>query len=119
MLTDWSIGGCLENSTTLIKTSCAKKNSSETTSTPVTDATTVASIESCVVGPDGTCNFLFYDTSLTDTQIGIILLIGSLIILCTALIIIVKILNSVMKGKQYVQVFFLISKSNFHDNFKV
>lgn len=111
VLTDWSIGGCLENSTTLIKTSCAKKNSSDT-STTVTDlstlastsvaTTTAASIESCVQEPDGTCHFLFYDTSLTDTQVGIILLIASLVILCTALIIIVKILNSMMRGKMAV-----------------
>ncbi|MPC28564.1 Sodium-dependent phosphate transport protein 2A [Portunus trituberculatus] len=105
VLMDWSVGGCLENATSLIKTSCAKKKASEAT-TAVTALTTDASIsttatstESCVKDPDGTCNFLFYNTSLTDTQIGIILLIGSLVILCTALIIIVKILNSMMKGK--------------------
>ena len=94
------------NSTTLIKTSCAKKKHSEVTTTAVAAvttelsvSTTAAPIESCVEDPDGTCQFLFYDTSLTDTQIGIILLIGSLLILCTALIIIVKILNSMMKGR--------------------
>ncbi|XP_063874365.1 sodium-dependent phosphate transport protein 2B-like isoform X2 [Scylla paramamosain] len=106
VLMDWSVGGCLENATSLIKTSCAKKKKSSEATTAVTALTTEASIstpatsiESCVKDPDGTCNFLFYNTSLTDTQIGIILLIGSLIILCTALIIIVKILNSMMKGK--------------------
>ncbi|KAG0714953.1 Sodium-dependent phosphate transport protein 2A [Chionoecetes opilio] len=110
VLTHWSAGGCLENSTTLIKTSCAKKlTTSEATSTAVTQTTTVTSltttagtIESCVKESDGTCKFLFYDTPLTDTQIGIILLIVSLVILCTALIIIVKILNSMMKGKMAV-----------------
>ena len=102
---DWSVGGCLENATSLIKTSCAKKKKSSEAATAVTALTAeasittpAASIESCVKPPDGTCAFLFYNTSLTDTQIGIILLIGSLIILCTALIIIVKILNSMMKG---------------------
>lgn len=106
VLTDWSIGGCKENSTTLIKTTCAKKIKNITTeltttatTTMVTGSTTEASIESCLTDPDGTCHFLFYDTSLTDTQIGIILLIASLVILCTALIIIVKILNSMMKGR--------------------
>lgn len=102
VLTDWSVGGCLENATSLIKTSCAKKKSSTATTAVASISTPATPIESCVKDPDGTCHFLFYDTSLTDTQIGIILLIGSLIILCTALIIIVKILNSMMKGKMAV-----------------
>lgn len=113
VLTHWSVGGCKMNSTTLIKTSCAKKSenittdlSTLTTTTTTTVATigtsTEASYVSCLTEPDGTCHFLFYDTSLTDMQIGIILLIASLIILCTALIIIVKILNSMMKGKMAV-----------------
>lgn len=110
VLTDWSVGGCKENSTTLIKTSCAKKTENITTdlttlstttimTTSTVGTTTEAGYDSCLTDPDGTCHFLFYDTSLTDTQIGIILLIASLIILCTALIIIVKILNSMMKGR--------------------
>lgn len=110
MLTHWSVGGCKENSTTLIKTSCAKKNESTdlttlgtTTITTTTlvpfESTTPKGYESCLEDPDGTCHFLFYDTSLTDSQIGIILLIASLVILCTCLIIIVKILNSMMKGR--------------------
>lgn len=102
VLTDWSVGGCLENATSLIKTSCAKKKSSAATTAIASISTPATPTESCVKDPDGTCHFLFYDTSLTDTQIGIILLIGSLIILCTALIIIVKILNSMMKGKMAV-----------------
>ncbi|ROT81759.1 sodium-dependent phosphate transporter [Penaeus vannamei] len=43
------------------------------------------------------------ETSLIKhSQVGIILLIGSLLILCTALVLIVKILNSMMKGKMAV-----------------
>ena len=61
--------------------------------------------EECVdnpskVGVPGSCNFLFYETSMTDMQIGIILLVISLVILCTALVLIVKILNSMLKGKK-------------------
>lgn len=118
VLTHWSVGGCKENSTTLIKTSCAKKNESTdlttlgtTTITTTTlvpfESTTPKGYESCLEDPDGTCHFLFYDTSLTDSQIGIILLIASLVILCTCLIIIVKILNSMMKGRHCGVGFFL------------
>lgn len=111
VLTHWSIGGCKMNSTTLIKTSCAKKEATTLLSTTTTTtlaplaSSTTPSFESCLEEPDGTCKFLFYDTSLTDMQIGIILLISSLVILCTCLIIIVKILNSMMKGRHCRQSF--------------
>lgn len=49
-------------------------------------------------GVSDSCSFLFYGTSMSDAQIGIILLVVSLAVLCTALIIIVKILNSMLKG---------------------
>ncbi|CAL4088748.1 unnamed protein product [Meganyctiphanes norvegica] len=47
-----------------------------------------------------TCDpwFLFSGTTMSDTIIGIILLIGSLTMLSTCLIGIVKVLNSIMKG---------------------
>lgn len=50
------------------------------------------------VGVPNSCQFLFYNTSMSDSQVGIILLVMSLVILCTALIIIVKLLNSMLKG---------------------
>ena len=42
--------------------------------------------------------FLFRDTGLTDAEVGIILLVISLALLCGCLICIVKVLNSVLKG---------------------
>lgn len=50
------------------------------------------------IGVPDSCHFMFYETSMTDTTVGIVLLIISLTILCTTLIFIVKILNSMLKG---------------------
>ena len=44
------------------------------------------------------CSFLFHDTGMSDTIVGVILLCASLFILCTCLIGIVKILHSMLKG---------------------
>ncbi|KAL8207561.1 UNVERIFIED_CONTAM: hypothetical protein K2H54_058953 [Gekko kuhli] len=45
------------------------------------------------------CNHIFAGTSLYDTAVGIILLALSLLVLCTCLVLIVKLLNSVLKGQ--------------------
>ncbi|XP_078409359.1 sodium-dependent phosphate transport protein 2B-like [Cetorhinus maximus] len=45
------------------------------------------------------CNHLFVNSTLSDLGIGLILLAASLIILCTCLILIVKLLNSMLKGQ--------------------
>jgi len=45
------------------------------------------------------CNFLFSDTDLADWEVGLILLVLSLFVLCGCLVCIVKILNSMMKGQ--------------------
>ena len=44
------------------------------------------------------CSFLFHDTGLSDTAVGIILLICSLFLLCMCLLCIVKILHSMLGG---------------------
>ncbi|XP_042226482.1 sodium-dependent phosphate transport protein 2B-like [Homarus americanus] len=101
VLMAWSTGkGPLVNETSLIKKYC-KKACLEITTTA--SATTDLSTTECIKVPvNNSCNFIFYQTSLTDGQVGIILLISSLVILCSALITIVKILNSMMKGKMAV-----------------
>lgn len=68
-------------SRSLIKTSCGKSINKTTNAT--------------ILEP---CKFLFYDTGLSDTTIGIILLVVALIILCLCLIFIVKLLHSLLKG---------------------
>lgn len=45
------------------------------------------------------CSFLFYDTGLSDSAIGVIMLIISLFILCVCLVAIVKTLHSLLKGQ--------------------
>ncbi|KAM4678526.1 sodium-dependent phosphate transport protein 2A [Discoglossus pictus] len=45
------------------------------------------------------CNHLFVNAHLPDLAVGLILLAGSLVILCTCLVMLVKILNSVLKGQ--------------------
>ncbi|NP_571699.1 solute carrier family 34 member 2a [Danio rerio] len=45
------------------------------------------------------CSHIFVNTSLSDLAVGLILLAGSLLILCTCLICIVKLLNSMLKGQ--------------------
>lgn len=104
VLHDWSLGdGCLVNETSLIKRYCKFDKPDFTTEFPLTTLsglTTLMPIEDCEeYGIEHSCSFLFYETNLSDVQVGIILLISSLFILCAALITIVKILNSMMKGK--------------------
>ncbi|NWI87438.1 NPT2A protein, partial [Pitta sordida] len=45
------------------------------------------------------CEHLFTDTPLPDLAVGLVLLAGSLIVLCTCLILLVKLLNSLLKGQ--------------------
>lgn len=44
-------------------------------------------------------NHIFVSTNLSDLAVGLILLACSLLILCTCLILIVKLLNSMLKGQ--------------------
>lgn len=45
------------------------------------------------------CKFLFDGTSLSDTEVGIILLVISIILLCICLVCIVKVLHSMLRGQ--------------------
>ncbi|XP_017559326.2 sodium-dependent phosphate transport protein 2A isoform X1 [Pygocentrus nattereri] len=45
------------------------------------------------------CHHLFANTNLSDLSVGLILLAVSLLVLCSCLILIVKVLNSVLKGQ--------------------
>jgi sodium-dependent phosphate cotransporter len=45
------------------------------------------------------CDFLFHKTSLSDSEVGVILLIVALVILCVCLVAIVKILHSLLRGR--------------------
>ncbi|XP_061582247.1 sodium-dependent phosphate transport protein 2A [Cololabis saira] len=45
------------------------------------------------------CRHLFASTELTDLAVGLILLAASLVVLCTCLMLLVKLLNSILKGQ--------------------
>ncbi|XP_063302227.1 sodium-dependent phosphate transport protein 2A [Pelobates fuscus] len=45
------------------------------------------------------CNHLFVNAHLPDLAVGLILLAGSLVVLCICLVMLVKILNSLLKGQ--------------------
>ncbi|XP_044061376.1 sodium-dependent phosphate transport protein 2A isoform X2 [Siniperca chuatsi] len=45
------------------------------------------------------CRHLFVSTELSDLTVGLILLAGSLAVLCTCLLLLVKLLNSLLKGQ--------------------
>ncbi|XP_075840535.1 sodium-dependent phosphate transport protein 2C isoform X1 [Microtus pennsylvanicus] len=57
--------------------------------------------ENSTVAPENRvpCHHLFVGTGLTDLAVGFILLAGSLLVLCTCLVLIVKLLNSVLQGR--------------------
>eukprot|EP00794_Sanderia_malayensis_P003575 gene3575-4079_t len=61
--------------------------------------TTTAFVNKTIKVYSKPCKFLLHDTGLSDTTIGVIVLICSLIILCCCLIAIVKLLNSMLQGK--------------------
>ena len=42
---------------------------------------------------------VFVDTHLSDLAVGLILLAGSLAVLCSCLVLLVKVLNSTLKGQ--------------------
>ena len=58
------------------------------------------------------CNYLFSDTGMSDTAVGAIMLVVSLVILCFCLVFIVKTLHSLLKGQIAV-----VIKKTFNSNF--
>lgn len=77
--------GELDSDKSLIKSCKDKVYFNETTNKTVT-----VDVKSCA--------FLFHDTGLSDTVVGVILLCASLFILCACLLGIVKILHSMLRG---------------------
>ncbi|XP_012556747.2 sodium-dependent phosphate transport protein 2A isoform X1 [Hydra vulgaris] len=45
------------------------------------------------------CKFVFHNTGMSDSLVGVILLVSALVILCFCLVFIVKILNSLLRGQ--------------------
>ncbi|KAK5614662.1 hypothetical protein CRENBAI_006252, partial [Crenichthys baileyi] len=62
------------------------------------------SVENCGLSFDSSsthvkCRHLFASTELSDLSVGLILLAGSLVVLCTCLLLLVKLLNSILQGQ--------------------
>ena len=88
-------------SKSLIK-SCQPENGIETVNKTVVNATTGITsyvLENKSSETEVTCKFLFADTSLNDTEVGIIILVISIFLLCVCLVAIVKILHSMLRGQ--------------------
>ncbi|XP_068105968.1 sodium-dependent phosphate transport protein 2C [Hyperolius riggenbachi] len=96
----------------LIKRWCSTNVTVMTEYFPVTDLTNCSQV-TCITNENGTfeeknitikenlerCTHIFTYVNLPDMAVGFILLTASLLVLCTCLILIVKILNSVLKGQ--------------------
>lgn len=94
----WALGGCED--ARLLKVWCDEEVQSNSTNSSVadfiSDNSTVNSLGEMRSAEK--CSFLLNQEVLTDTAIGIILLIASLLILSLCLILIVKVLHSLLQG---------------------
>ncbi|KAM4020846.1 sodium-dependent phosphate transport protein 2C isoform 1-T2 [Anomaloglossus baeobatrachus] len=96
----------------LIKRWCVTNETTFTEYIPITNLTNCSAV-TCITNPNGTfiqnnvtikenverCYHIFAYANLSDIAVGFILLTASLLVLCTCLILIVKLLNSVLKGQ--------------------
>ena len=102
IITEIALGNKEFEKRSLIKTSCSKKTvevlANVTMSVNTTNGLinqTLPKLQNKTVGMP--CKFLFYNTGLSDTSVGVILLVIALVILCLCLIFIVKLLHSLLK----------------------
>ncbi|XP_066527899.1 solute carrier family 34 member 2b isoform X2 [Hoplias malabaricus] len=113
VISDIAIGDPSARNKSLIKIWCKKEKYTELTNV------TVPGEANCTIGAlcwvDGNetwteknitetiniakCNHMFMNANLPDLAVGLILLALSLLVLCTCLILIVKLLNSMLKGQ--------------------
>lgn len=99
VLTGWSLDDPKYDNATLIKKYCSYDKISTFSDPEAARKYNLSDGETKKIGVPGSCEFLFADTLLTDTQTGLILLIFSLAVLCICLILIVRVLNSMLKGE--------------------
>ena len=92
-----NITDTFKNDAVLAKNSTVPRNISTTVKTVTMYVNnTVTDTKTVFTEP---CKFLFHDTGMSDTEVGVILLIASLIILCVCLVLIVKTLHSLLRGQ--------------------
>ena len=96
-----ALGDESAESKSLIKVCKPKITVEEVNGTVFNTTTNVTSfaMENVTTETPTTCKFLFAGTTLSDTEVGIILLVLSIVLLCICLISIVKILHSMLRGQ--------------------
>uniref|UniRef100_A0A8C4QFX9 Sodium-dependent phosphate transport protein 2B n=1 Tax=Eptatretus burgeri TaxID=7764 RepID=A0A8C4QFX9_EPTBU len=113
VITEIAMGDPSAYNKSLIKTWCQFEEYTVLRNVSVNNTSNCSSPEACwprgngflternVTECEGTekCHHLFASTTLSDLAVGIILLVSSLLVLCICLILIVKVLNSVLKGR--------------------
>ncbi|XP_069116620.1 sodium-dependent phosphate transport protein 2B-like [Argopecten irradians] len=85
-----------EDVDSLLKICCKSKTLKNVNETFTNGTTYILSSKKICVQE---CEYIFKDTTLSDNEIGGILLVASLVLLCFCLFVIVKLLNSILQGK--------------------
>ena len=96
-----ALGDKSVESKSLIK-SCKPKITVEEVNKTVTNSTTQVTSYLLVnetTVKESSCKFLFEGTTLSDTEVGIIILVVAIILLCVCLVFIVKVLHSMLRGQ--------------------
>jgi len=98
VVTKWSHGEG-QDLTTMLKFWCDKPVKTVVTLQNVTvgNMTSLQNVTSKVYSKP--CEYIFHDSGMSDTSVGVVMLIIALFILCTCLVLIVKLLHSLLKGK--------------------
>ncbi|KAM4664707.1 sodium-dependent phosphate transport protein 2C [Discoglossus pictus] len=112
VITGNAVGDPESKNMSLIKRWCVTNNTIVTQNVSVTNLTECNLYDCFTIGNETfmeknitikenlkKCIHIFTNVQLSDIAVGFILLTGSLIVLCTCLILIVKLLNSVLKGQ--------------------
>ena len=97
-----ALGKKSANELSLIKQTCDTIETVNRVNKTVTNSTTNLTSVLLVNETDEQpvpCSFLFHDTGMTDTEVGVLLLVLSIILLCICLISIVKVLHSMLRGQ--------------------
>ena len=98
MLKEWSFGGDEEGKLSLLKKYCDKGTSViSLQNVTVGNVTTLKNVTTKVYSEP--CEYIFHASGMSDSSVGVIMLIIALFILCTCLVLIVKLLHSLLKGK--------------------
>ena len=98
VLHKWSLNDPKYNNASLIPHFCEYDKISLETNPELALQHNLTEGETMKVGIPDSCHFLFADTGMTDVQVGVIILLIALFILCVSLVLIVKLLNSLLKG---------------------